>query len=97
MALIEEMVHKITQLGAVLVCCLIDSAAGYLQGAPSSVCNTKDMKPQHNTEYNVNNNTAEYVLDVSATEYDPTDSSKSSKFMCLVKRQSSVAKMMRSL
>lgn len=55
------------------------------------------MKPQHNTEYNVNNNTAEYVLDVSATEYDPTDSSKSSKFMCLVKRQSSVAKMMRSL
>lgn len=73
--------QALTVLSVVFTCCTVKRVFSHGDGADVSVCNTKDMKPNHQNGagYIINNSSAEFVIELSASEYDPTEPGKSSK------------------
>lgn len=64
------------------VCLLLPSLLGtraFNTGADSSACNDLDMKPTGHPEQSIDTNPGKFELEISSTEYDPTDSRATGK------------------
>lgn len=70
-------------LAVVTTFCLLDDVFSHSTGADTRACNLAEMKPQHTgvNEYITNNNTYQFKLTLGANVYDPTDPTKTSKWI----------------